>query len=427
MLNQAIIHNNADSGDEVKSPDFPKTPLLRTMKESLLNFDVNLREGSSLGSIFNLCSATLGAGALSLPFAFSQCGLVAGTLFLFLAGFTTHLSIRLLIEASDKTTFNSYEMLTVQLFGGAMGVAVEFSILIFCFGTCIAYIVAVGDILEQGVLDVFDLPGFVNRDSLMILFWAFIMFPLSMLEKINSLRFASMFGVCSIFFLSFSISFHSIRDVILHDSWNYDASLWPESPTALVKSMPVVMFAFTCQVNVFSIYEELENKSAKRMNRVNVGAMKTCVVAYLLSGAFGYLDFGRTTQGNILKVSVARFCKFGCCCLPAASFRATISAISWLLGLVETLGYCYCYCYCYCYSSSHTTVHRCGKPLTISPTIGAELLRQRHPRSVDDHSLYLHRHHHCDGVSVEHIPESLHNRGNTRALDKTARESEDQS
>jgi hypothetical protein len=36
------------------------------------------REGSVRGSVFNLCSATLGAGALSLPFAFSKAGLALG-------------------------------------------------------------------------------------------------------------------------------------------------------------------------------------------------------------------------------------------------------------------------------------------------------------------------------------------------------------
>ncbi len=36
------------------------------------------REGSVRGSVFNLCSATLGAGALALPYAFSSAGLCLG-------------------------------------------------------------------------------------------------------------------------------------------------------------------------------------------------------------------------------------------------------------------------------------------------------------------------------------------------------------
>lgn len=37
----------------------------------------SFREGSIRASVFNLCSATLGAGALSLPFAFKEAGFVS--------------------------------------------------------------------------------------------------------------------------------------------------------------------------------------------------------------------------------------------------------------------------------------------------------------------------------------------------------------
>ena len=36
------------------------------------------------------------------------------------------------------------------------------------------------------------------------------------------------------------------------------------------------------------------------MGRVSIGAVRTCVAAYLLMGVFGYLDFGATTNSNIL-------------------------------------------------------------------------------------------------------------------------------
>ena len=56
------------------------------------------------------------------------------------------------------------------------------------------------------------------------------------------------------------------------------------------------MFAFTCQVNVFSIYEELERKGERRMKRVSNGAVTVCFIAYLLMGTMGYLDFGPNTS-----------------------------------------------------------------------------------------------------------------------------------
>lgn len=54
-------------------------------------------------------------------------------------------------------------------------------------------------------------------------------------------------------------------------------------------------------MNVFSIYDELERRSARRMRRVAKGSMSVCFAVYSLMGIFGVLDFGPRTNGNILK------------------------------------------------------------------------------------------------------------------------------
>jgi amino acid permease len=291
----------ADRQDSTAS--MPNTPMPGMFSGGLAAY---VREGSIRGSIFNLCSATLGAGALSLPFAFSKGGLISSTILLFLAAASTLLSISLLIRTAELTSLNSYELITVHLFGPRVASLVELCIIVFCFGTCVAYIVAIGDILDAGVIQVFhdSLPSYITREACMIIFWGTVMFPLSLFEKINSLRFSSLFGILSIFFLVFTTAYHSIDSLITNGfskSWGLaDVTLWPTSFNNIVAAMPIIMFAFTCQVNVFSIYDELEIKAPKRMERVSVGAVKTCVAAYLLMGVFGYLDFGGTTNSNIL-------------------------------------------------------------------------------------------------------------------------------
>lgn len=104
------------------------------------------------------------------------------------------------IEKTGKVTVvggpiaASYEEMSVALLGTSAGYVVETCIIMFCFGTAVAYIVAVGDILEQGVLtnvtaNTFSfIGGIESREGAMIVFWFFVMFPLSLFEKINSLR-----------------------------------------------------------------------------------------------------------------------------------------------------------------------------------------------------------------------------------------------
>ena len=70
-----FLLNNLDD-DEL--PWSPSTPFLSALnaadpRDALGKW---FREGSVRGSVFNLCSATLGAGALSLPYAFAKSGWV---------------------------------------------------------------------------------------------------------------------------------------------------------------------------------------------------------------------------------------------------------------------------------------------------------------------------------------------------------------
>lgn len=92
-------------------------------------------QGSIRGSVFNLCSATLGAGALSLPFAVKGMGVALGLLLTVLCGFTTVFSIHLLILARTATGLSSYEEISAHLFGSTAAGFVEFGIVSFCFGT----------------------------------------------------------------------------------------------------------------------------------------------------------------------------------------------------------------------------------------------------------------------------------------------------
>eukprot|EP00518_Triparma_eleuthera_P012505 CAMPEP_0182473796 /NCGR_PEP_ID=MMETSP1319-20130603/24570_1 /TAXON_ID=172717 /ORGANISM="Bolidomonas pacifica, Strain RCC208" /LENGTH=421 /DNA_ID=CAMNT_0024674631 /DNA_START=110 /DNA_END=1372 /DNA_ORIENTATION=+ len=268
-----------------------------------------VRPGSLSSSVFNLCSATLGAGALSLPYAFSLAGLTASIFLLLLAAASTLLSIHLLIRSSHKCGCRSYEEMTVGLFGRQVGALVESSIIVFCFGTCVAYIVAVGDILDQNLLAALPKPegwwgGLFNREGLMVVFTAGVMFPLSLNERINSLRYSSLFGICSIFFLVLSTTYHSLHSLYLNGyaaTWSLTPHPYVGTWKGVVKACPIIMFAFTCQVNVFSIYDELSSRSRRKMDRVGRNAVALCVAAYAMMGTFGSLDFGEDTSPNVLQ------------------------------------------------------------------------------------------------------------------------------
>ena len=66
-----------------------------------------------------------------------------------------------------------------------------------------------------------------------------------------------------------------------HDSWG-KAIMFHDDLLSVVQAAPIIMFAFTCQVNVFSIYDELEKQSMRRMSQVTNGASTECFCVSLL-------------------------------------------------------------------------------------------------------------------------------------------------
>ena len=280
----------------------------------------------SAGAISNLCSATLGAGALSLPYAFSLTGLIPGVILLLLSGYLTILSIDIIITSCVKTNLFKYEDVAVRLAGRTAGRALEASLLVFCFGTAVAYIVAVGDILDQFVRSLNDSLGsdkestlmtIYSRDRVMVLFWLLVMFPLSLQRHVEGLKRFSSVGVLSIIFLVLAAVIHSIQygdifgttisDSDQNKNTDIVTLLWPNSFWDVVQAFPIMIFAFSCQVNVCAIFEELKSPGdivsnhdsilikERMMKRIIRSGISLCITLYLAIGIFGYLDFAHQT------------------------------------------------------------------------------------------------------------------------------------
>ncbi len=94
----------------------------------------NWWENFQPGSISNLCSATLGAGALSLPYAISLTGIVIGVVLLMISAYLTIISVDVIIDACVRTQLFKYEDVAERLVGRRAGRVLEASLLIFCFG-----------------------------------------------------------------------------------------------------------------------------------------------------------------------------------------------------------------------------------------------------------------------------------------------------
>jgi amino acid permease len=263
--------------------------------------------GHFLGAVANLCSATLGAGILALPFALYQAGLIFGGLLLLASGWATAVSIDVLVRACDHFQLATYESIVEKALGRTWRQVVEISILIFCGGTAVAYVIAVGDILER----VEHLPG-ARKKVAMAFVWLISMLPLSCLRRMKSLQCASTVGIASILTLLLAATVHLAvpqdpDDDSVPISWDLlQPFLGPASGgwLAVVRACPLFCFAFSCQVNVCQIYDELPSRNgaekAKSMRWVTWAAVGVCTLLYASISLVTLMDFGEGVKPNVL-------------------------------------------------------------------------------------------------------------------------------
>jgi amino acid permease len=260
------------------------------------------------GAVANLCSATLGAGVLALPFALYQAGLFFGCILLVCSAWATAVSIKLLIIACDRYQCNTYEKVVENVLGKRARQLVETSILIFCGGCAVAYLIAVGDILEQ----VEDMTTRTKHVA-MSLVWLCAMLPLSCLKRMQSLQCASTVGIASIGILLLAASVHLIQDIPHQDGNSMESikSIFELGPfvgpahgswLSVLRACPIVFFSFSCQVNVCQIYEELPTSAerSEKMSRVAWVAVGLCALLYTSISMVTLMDFGADLTPNVL-------------------------------------------------------------------------------------------------------------------------------
>ena len=271
----------------------------------------NSRLSLTAGAVANLCSATLGAGVLALPYALRQAGWFVGTVLLLGSALATVASIFLLIAAMDyyDCADVGYEGLAERVVGPKCRTAVEAALLLFCGGCAVAYTIAVGDILEQANVLLWH-----SRSGSMTVAFVTLMLPLSMLRYMKSLQVASSVGIAAIGTLAFAAGVHywtkpndpASEEPPMSDFW------WPANgAVSVMTAAPVVLFAFSCQTNVCAIYNEMvvpptisltdiPMTKTQLMRQVTVTAVIICAFLYATVSVLALADFGTAVLPNML-------------------------------------------------------------------------------------------------------------------------------
>lgn len=101
---------------------------------------------STLGAVFIVVNACLGAGLLNFPAAFSTAGGVAAGIALQMGMLVFIISgLVILAYCSQASNERTYQEVVWAVCGKLTGVLCEVTIAVYTFGTCIAFLIIIGD------------------------------------------------------------------------------------------------------------------------------------------------------------------------------------------------------------------------------------------------------------------------------------------
>ena len=263
-------------------------------------------QASWISSVINLLNTIVGAGVLAMPLAMSHMGMVLGVIVILWAGVTAAFGLYLQTRCAaylerGSSSFFALSQITYPnaaiLFDGAIAVK--------CFGVGVSYLIIIGDLMPGVVL------GFTTEEGLAPFlidrhFWVtafmLVVIPLSYLRRLDSLKYTSVVALISIGYLVILVVYHFAKSDTLPEG-GYTSPLrifrWA-GPVEALSSFPVIVFAYTCHQNMFSILNEVSNNSHFRTTMIVFASIGTAAAIYILVAITGYLSFGNDVGGNIV-------------------------------------------------------------------------------------------------------------------------------
>lgn len=261
--------------------------------------------GGAISGIYNMASITLGSGIFSLPYAFRSTGIATAVLVLVFITLSTVYSVYLLMKVVEKTgrRLRSYEALSRGLLGRGWDYLAAFNMWMFCFGSCVSYVITIGDLIGRATDDdsvnSFLRTTWGNR-VLVIVVWACAMLPLSIPKQVNSLRYVSVIGVTFMMYFVVVIVIHSGRNGFENGKLKHELNAFRSGNEALI-GFSMFLFAYLAQTNTLEIATEMKNLTPARMTNHTAISMAICTVLYIVTGFFGYADFGNDLAGSVLR------------------------------------------------------------------------------------------------------------------------------
>ncbi|KAI9814534.1 MAG: hypothetical protein M1832_005714 [Thelocarpon impressellum] len=258
---------------------------------------------SWVSSVVNLVNTIVGAGVLAMPAALSHMGILLGVFVITWAGVTAAFGLYLQTRCAMYLERGSSSFFALsQITYPNAAVIFDAAIAIKCFGVGVSYLIIIGDLMP-GVVRGFNedagrVDFLVDRHFWVTAFMLLVI-PLSFLRRLDSLKYTSVVALISIGYLVILVVAHFVMGDTMKDRGEIRVIGWGGLIPTL-SSFPVIVFAYTCHQNMFSVLNEIRDGSLRNTTSVVTTSIGSSGLIYLLVAITGYLSFGNKVEGNIV-------------------------------------------------------------------------------------------------------------------------------
>eukprot|EP00927_Polykrikos_kofoidii_P002191 TRINITY_DN10859_c0_g1_i1.p1 TRINITY_DN10859_c0_g1~~TRINITY_DN10859_c0_g1_i1.p1 ORF type:complete len:437 (-),score=61.57 TRINITY_DN10859_c0_g1_i1:77-1387(-) len=270
-------------------------------------------------AITTLTQNILGAGVLTLPFAFKCAGLLGGIAMISLIFGLSVLSMGVLLLLANHCGEFSYGGLALRALGERSATVVSVAVLFFTIGICTSYPILLGNFLQLAGQEL-GAPDWFTTNIWMAIAIILVGWPLSCAPSLGFLMWSSLAGMTCILFTVVVV-------VVRYFDGTYDGPETNNFSMLEVRTFgecfPILVGAFGAHYTIPLLYHEVApkvgapstfglsrsasnaedetNVAFRRMMRVIVGAVSLSTIVYSTVGIVVYATFGKTTEDDFSK------------------------------------------------------------------------------------------------------------------------------
>jgi len=242
-----------------------------------------------LAVFFNLTIAAVGGGVLAFPYAYSETGLASGVIVTLIILPIVLYSEWIITVCTDQTGSANYVETVARILNPKIGRFCDFVVWLSLMGAGMAYIALIGD-LGQSVI------GGNSSQLIMLAAGVIILFP-CFNRKTSHVGWISGLGLLPIVLLLGVVWVSCFQKIAQGGLPSIESFKWDSS---YLSAFPFFTFAYQCHPQLPPIYDELQDKSVKKMTVIIFAAMIVESFVYISIGVLGYIAFGMDTKSNII-------------------------------------------------------------------------------------------------------------------------------